>query len=198
MEKYNYEEVLKELYKGNDIIKLYKYFNPIKYDKILFENSNLSLNDIKILCEIGFPRLTPTLNFKNYNEEMLYISSRYERGKYNKELKKTVCLGFGSYGDYIGINLETNEIMLFNHENKTYRKRDTLKINNSIEQLFKSIIRYNIFIIYKNSSIYNLDINKEIDYLKEDLQNIDKESFNDKRSFWAMEIENLINQIEKV
>ena len=186
MIRYEYEKVFEELYKNNDLIGLYKFFDPIKYNKSLFENSLLSLNDKKLLCDIGLPRVVaPNLGFKNYDNAIYFFSSRYENGKNNEELKSNIRLGINDCGDYIGLNLKTGEIKLFNHEFARYRKKDTLKFNNSVEQLFKSIIRYRIYIIYKNSDIKSLDIETEINSLKNDLEKIDKESFNSKNSFWA-------------
>lgn len=97
----------------------------------------MSSKDKQLLCNIGLPSsVAPFLNFENYNKDMILLSSRYENGKRNKELKESICLGFDGYGNYLCLNLTTGAIKLYEHELLKYKKGYEVKLNNSVEQFF--------------------------------------------------------------
>lgn len=201
MQKYDYQKIINDLYEGKDIIELYKNEKVIKYDKDLFNNSCLSGEEIKLLCYLGLPKMVgPGLSFLSSEKNKSLLSSKYKNSKKYKKIQDNIYLGEDAWGDYLCINIKTNEIKLFSHELEIYEEGFERKVNNSMEQFFKSILRFKL---YTKELREKVDIKliledkiplEFIKSLKDDLEKIDSESFKDKSSFWAIQI----NMIEEM
>nr|WP_317360314.1 hypothetical protein [uncultured Tyzzerella sp.] len=199
MKKYNYENIIDNLYNGVDIIDFYKDEKIVKYDKVLFNNSCLSNEEINLLCVLGFPKTVgPGLSFSN-SEVSLF--SRYKVSKNINIIKDNICLGEDSWGDYLCLNIKNNEIKLFSHELEIYKENFYIKVNNSVKQFFESILRFKLYVkeIKENVDI-NLILEDKIPInfiksLRDDLRDIDYDIFKEKNSFWNIQIDMIENSL---
>lgn len=200
MKKYNYEKIIESLYNGKDTIEFYKDEKIIKYNKELFKSSCLSNEEINLLCSLGFPKTVgPSLSFFNNKNNNVLLYSKYKLSKNIKVIQDNICLGEDSWGDYLCLNVKNNEIKLFSHELEIYKEGFDRKVNNSVKQFFESVIRFKL---YTKEIKENVDIKliledkipiKFINSLKNDLKDIDYDSFKDINSFWANQIDMIEN-----
>lgn len=162
--------------------------------------TNINSDIINDLVCIGLPKdAAPYLNF-SFKSNKKFLNQNCPSNDLEKILsnlkKEHFVIGFNGGGDFISINISTNEVVIISHEDLTF-----VEMNSSLKSMYSCIIAYAEFIKnvqtkYGNSAYINGDYTiDDVETLKNELLKSDSIiALED--NFWNIELTCLIEDIE--